>query len=244
MLKKSLVFSFVLKWLCVSLYAQGFDELGSWNILNVGYTLNEKWSLNAEAQLRSLGFYGRFHYYEAKAGATFRLNKQFSVSAFGGTYQTYADLGGNFDRPKINDEERLWLQVNLHNEWGRVFIEHRYRYEARWTLRGYRNRFRYRLQLQIPLNKPRFEPETFFATLSNELFLTDRATYFERNRFFVGLGYQWNKTFTQQIGWLYQFDYFVSDEIGKNFLQITLAFRLKKAEGSTNLPENINNESQ
>ncbi len=42
MLKKSLVFNFVLKWLCVSLYAQGFDELGSWNILNIGYAINEK----------------------------------------------------------------------------------------------------------------------------------------------------------------------------------------------------------
>ncbi len=242
MLKKSLVFNFVLKWLCVSLYAQGFDELGSWNILNIGYAINEKWSLSAEAQLRSLGFYGRFHYYEAKVGANFRLNKQFSVSAFGGTYQTYADLGGNFDKPKINDEERLWLQINLHNEWRRIFIEHRYRYEARFTLQGFRNRYRYRFQLQIPLNTAYFTSKTLFATLSNELFLTDRATYFERNRFFAGAGYQWNPNFTQQIGWLYQFDYFVNDEIGKNFLQITLNVRLKKSEKAFFVP--VNNENQ
>ncbi|MDW8297603.1 MAG: DUF2490 domain-containing protein, partial [Raineya sp.] len=209
-----------------------------------GYAFNSTWSANVEAQLRSLGFYGRFHYYEVKGGITYRLNKQFAFAVFGGTYQTYANLGGNFDRPKINDEERLWFQANLHNEWGRIFVEHRYRYEARWTLRGFRNRFRYRLQLQIPLNKPIFEPKTLFSTISNELFLTDRATYFERNRFFVGLGYQWNSNLTQQIGWLYQFDYFINDEIGKNFLQITLALRFKKAKKIMKLPENINNESQ
>lgn len=233
MLKRFLCSSFLIVNLLFA-YSQGFEELGSWNILNIGYTFKKAWSINIEGQLRSLGFYQRFHYYEIKGGAVYRLNKQFSTSAFIGTYQTYADLGGNFDVPKINDEKRLWFQVNLHNEWDKIFIEHRYRYEARWTLHGYRNRFRYRLQLQVPLNKPNFTAKSLYAIISNEIFLTNKATYFERNRFFVGMGYQWSLQFSQQIGWMYQFDYFTNDEIGKNFLQISLLFNFKKQSYLTN----------
>lgn len=48
-----------------SIFSQKFD-LGSWNILNLKYTINEKWSAFGEAQLRSLKFYNNFHYYEYK----------------------------------------------------------------------------------------------------------------------------------------------------------------------------------
>ena len=43
--------------------AQTFD-MGSWNILNLKYNPNDKWSVFGEAQLRSLKFYSNFHYYE------------------------------------------------------------------------------------------------------------------------------------------------------------------------------------
>ncbi|MFN3315824.1 MAG: DUF2490 domain-containing protein [Raineya sp.] len=221
------------------LQAQGFDELGTWNILNGRYILSENWSVVGEAQLRSLGFYGRYHYYEIKGGAVYRVSPQLTLAGFVGTYQTYADKGGNFDTPKINDEERLWLQATLHNNWKRLQIEHRYRWENRWTLRGYRLRFRYRLQLLLPINSVKLQAQTFYTVTSNELFLTNRATYFERNRFFIGLGYQWNEQINTQVGWLNQFDYFINDEIGKNFFQISLNFtwRSKKMQESKSISE-------
>ena len=212
------------------LEAQNFEELGTWNILNGRYILNEKWSINGEAQLRSLGFYGRYHYYEAKGGAVYRISPQLSLAVFGGTYQTYADGGGSFDTPKVNDEERLWFQATLHNNSKRLQIEHRYRCENRWTLRGFRLRFRYRLQLLLSVNRPILQNNTLYAVVSDELFLTNRATYFERNRFFAGMGYQWNSHITTQMGWLNQFDYFVNDEIGKNFFQVSLNFTWKKKQ--------------
>lgn len=212
----------------VSLKGQNFDELGTWNILNGKYLLNDKWSLSGEAQLRSLGFYGRYHYYELKGGVVYQLSSQFTLATFVGTYQTYADKGGNFDTPKINNEERLWFQATLHNEYKRLQIEHRYRWENRWALTGFLLRFRYRLQLLLPINDEALQAQTFYVLTYDELFLTNRATYFERNRFFAGIGYQWNKNIATQVGWLNQFDYFVNDEIGKNFFQISLNFTWQK----------------
>ena len=45
-----------------------YPDLGSWNIINVKYTVNDKWSLFGEVQVRSLKFYNFFHYHEYKGG--------------------------------------------------------------------------------------------------------------------------------------------------------------------------------
>jgi len=58
-----------------NIQAQSFqNQLGSWNILNIKVTVNNKCSMFLESQLRSLSFYNQFHYYEIKGGATYNLN--------------------------------------------------------------------------------------------------------------------------------------------------------------------------
>ena len=59
--------------------AQNFD-LGSWNILNIKYNQNEKWSFFGEAQLRSLKFYNNFHYYEYKGGINLKVHKNVKLT--------------------------------------------------------------------------------------------------------------------------------------------------------------------
>jgi hypothetical protein len=46
-----------------------------------------------------------------------------------------------------------------------------------------------------------------FASIYAEIFLTNKGQYFERVRFFGGLGYQFSNPFTLQVGWIRQFDY-------------------------------------
>ena len=88
------------------------SSLGSWNILNIKYSLSKKLSFFGEAQIRSLKFYNHFHYYELKGGANYELNPQIRLTLGAGTYQTYRE-GGNFVLPKNNDEIRIWPQVLL-----------------------------------------------------------------------------------------------------------------------------------
>jgi len=71
----------------------------------------------------------------------------------------------------------------------RLKFEYRYRAQQQWTSNGFRNRFRYRLNTILPLKKKKVEPKTFYLNASNEIFYTDRAPYFERNRLFLGGGY-------------------------------------------------------
>ena len=200
------------------LSAQNFD-LGSWNILNIKYNVNENVSFFGEAQLRSLKFYDNFHYYEYKGGINYKIYKNVTLTLGAGTYQTFKE-GGNFVLPKNNDEFRLWPQVILFQKAGKFKIEQRYRAEFRFTSNGYRNRFRYRLGLSYPFGKEKNEYKPYQISVSNEVFFTDNEPYFERNRMLVAFNYKTSKVSTLQIGYLHQFDYKINDETGRDFLQV------------------------
>ncbi len=206
-------------------------ELGSWNILNLKYNVDGKWSVFGEAQLRSLKFYSNFHYYEYKGGVNYKVHKNMKLTLGAGSYQTYKE-GGDFVLPKNNNEFRIWPQVILFQSVSNLKIEQRYRAEFRFTSNGYRNRFRYRLGLSHPFGKERDEYKPFQISVSNEIFFTDKEPYFERNRILLAFNYKPSKATTLQIGYLHQFDYKINDETGRDFLQIGYFFELFKKSSS------------
>jgi hypothetical protein len=192
--------------------------LGSWNILNVKFGLNDQWSVFGEGQIRSLKFYDHFHYYEYKGGINYEFRPQIRFTLGAGSYQTYRE-GGDFLLPKNNDEFRIWPQILLIQKIGSYKIEQRYRLESRFTSKGYRNRYRYRLGLSFPILKSKSD-FSVAINVNNELFFTDKEPYFERNRLMTGLNIHLNKTSGIQVGYLHQFDFKINDEIGRDFFLI------------------------
>ena len=210
-------------------------QVGSWSYLSGKYSISERWSAFGEIQLRSTRFYSNYHYYEYKAGLTFSIDKNFSLSCAGGQYKTFTQ-GGDFLDPIVNNEFRLWQQLSLTQHHSRFKIEHRYRSEERWTINGFRTRYRFRVNLLVPLNKPVVEIGVWYLSASNEIFLVDRGTFFERNRISGLLGYQIKKHLALQVGYLYQFDYKPDNETGIRFLQFGVQFDIKRHEHHERLP--------
>ena len=201
-------------------------DIGSWNILNLKYKVNEKWSLMGESQLRSLKLYSHFHYYEYKVLVNYYLNKNVKFALGGGSYQTYKE-GGNFILPKNNDEFRLSPQLILLQSIGKLKIEQRYRFESRFSSNGYRNRYRYRLGIFYPFGKEKKDGyKPFQLSVSNELFFTDSEPYFERNRLLFTLNFKTSKSSTIQVGYLHQFDYKINDETGKDFIVLGFYYEI------------------
>jgi len=181
--------------LMVVMRKQGFSQytgLGSWNILNVKYNIDARWSVFGEAQLRSLKFYNDFHYHEYKGGVNYKINRNVKLALGAGNYDTYKE-GGNFTLPKNNDEFRIWPQLILDQPLGRFKIEQRYRAEFRFTSSGYRSRYRYRLGISYPFGKEKNGFVPFQLSASNELFFTGKEPYFERNRLQASLNYKASK---------------------------------------------------
>lgn len=201
-----------------SSFAQSSD-IGSWNVFNLKYTLNDKMSVFGETQLRSLKFYDDFHYYEYKGGFNYKALKNLNLTLGAGSYQTFKE-GGNFVTPKNNNEFRIWPQVILTQKIGAFTVEQRYRAEFRYTSNGYRNRYRYRLGLSYPFGKEIKGFKPYQLSVSNELFFTNKEPYFERNRMLLAFNYKPSKATTLQVGYLHQFDYKINDETGRDFLQI------------------------
>lgn len=197
-------------------YSQSFGT-GSWNIVNLKYTIEKKWSVFGEAQLRSLKFYDNFHYYEYKGGINYKPHEKLILTLGAGSYQTYKE-GGDFVLPKNNNEFRIWPQLTLNQSVGQIKIEQRYRAELRFTSNGYRNRFRYRFGMSCPIGKKKNDYKPFQLNLSDEIFFTDKEPYFERNRLLLAFNYKPSKASTLQMGYLYQFDYKINDETGRDFL--------------------------
>ena len=223
------------------IFAQHID-LGSWNILNIKYNLNTKWSVFGEGQLRSLKFYDEFHYYEHKGGISYKLHKNLAVTLGAGSYQTYKE-GGDFIKPKNNNEFRLWPQLVFSQSVYAFKIEQRYRSEFRFTGNGYRNRFRYRLGVLYPFGKEKNNYKPFLVGASNEIFFTNKEPYFERNRLQFSFNYKPSFASTLQLGYLHQFDYKINDETGRDFLQVGFFLELfskKSSQQNNNIEMNDN----
>lgn len=215
----------------ISLFLVTFSALGqkdkvwgSWNSISVQYEFVKNWTFYFETQTRSHAMYNHFNYYEFKGGFSYKISKDFSALIGFGNYGTYdwEDIRGM----KKQDELRLWEQFIINQSISRVKLEHRFRFEQALINQKYRNRFRYRLNVVVPLNSKKVEKNTVFAAGFSELFLTDTPPYFMRHRVYLGLGYQATDFLTIQTGWINQFNYNLSNKGAKNYLMLTLAFKI------------------
>ena len=200
---------------------------GSWVILTAQLPggAAHRWGGYLELQGRSQTLARQFFYYEAKGGVSFDIDPSVTVLVGGGHYST-SDYRALDDGP-LNTEKRLWEQLVLTQYAKRLKLEHRYRIEQRWfTFRddstAFRQRLRYRLNAFYPLNKKTITAGTLFLSAYDELFLNPRGPVFERNRVYGGVGYQLNKHFTAQLGYLYQANFNYSGT-GQVVLQNTMA---------------------
>ena len=199
-------------------------DWGSWTTVNVKKPFNQRWSTYAEFQLRSLSVTDRFYYYELKGGVTYSFLENYSLTLGTGLYNTF-DEGPEFDGYSKQKEFRTWQQFISDQKLSIINIEHRYRIEQRFT-DSYANRFRYRLNVSIPLNKKEISAKALYASVYDEVFFTDKLPHFSRNRFHTGAGYLFNKNITLQMGWLRQVDFLDQRQRRKNYFFTSFSVRL------------------
>ncbi|MXV52737.1 DUF2490 domain-containing protein [Pedobacter sp. HMF7647] len=224
---------FVGMWLLFISQNAYSQKWGTWGIGSVVLPASEKgWGAYMEAQVRTNAVFDEFQYYEVKGGISYDIDKNFTALIGTGRYETYdyRDLG----KGPVIGETRLWEQMTINQFLNRLKFEHRYRIEQRWLNGVYRNRYRYRLNLILPLNNVKLQPKTFFVNAFDEIFLNNKAPRFERNRISAGLGYQATKTWIFQAGWLNQTNFSLTEGIGKNNLMMTVIYRIDRKKQSPN----------
>jgi hypothetical protein len=223
--KVSVAALFLLLLVNISAKAQN-NKTGTFGIATIvlpGDSLH-RWGGYVELQGRGDKLFNQYFYYETKTGISYDITKDFVALVGTGRYST----GDNLEHLTKGTEFRLWEQMTVNQFLYRIKIEHRYRVEQRWINGYYRNRFRYRLNLSIPLNHTRIEPKTWFVSVYEEVFLNNKVPNFERNRAYAALGYQFDKSINVQAGWLNQYNYSSTYAGAKNNLALTFTYRISR----------------
>ena len=120
----------------------------------------------------------------------------------------------------------LYQQLVFSNKlFSRIYVTQRFRYEQRFVQQqDFRTRWRHFFAVNIPLNQNELMPSAFYLSMYNELFINGersigddrKVELFDRNRFYMALGYQLTEKLKFQAGMMRQ----LTDVVGKNQLQI------------------------
>ncbi|MCC3157610.1 DUF2490 domain-containing protein [Hymenobacter sp. 15J16-1T3B] len=188
------------------------DNRHLWLVYNGSFRLAEHWGLYTEAQLRRANFGRAPQQNLVRAAVDYHACKNLMLSG-GYAYQKSFPYG-DFPAASNSPENRLYEQLVLRDEAGRLRLQHRYRLEQRWirwpddATFTYQNRTRYQLRAQLPLFGPELTPRMPYLVASDEVFINFgrhvRSNIFDQNRFYAGFGYAASKFVNLEAGYLNQ----------------------------------------
>ena len=172
------------------------DPLGLWAIYFGNYGLAPRWSLFADAQQR--------HTTEPQnqRQTMLRLGIQRSLTDRSSFLVGAAGIPSQIVGEESKFEFRIFEQFISDHRWGRSYVRHRFRLEQRFLGNELlRQRLRYFVLLNIPLTGPNQAPGVPYLSAYNELFVQGSAKgYWDRNRFFLGLGYSFSPSLRMEFG--------------------------------------------
>jgi hypothetical protein len=202
------------------------DQLGSWYMYFYTAKFKEsKFGIQGDIQYRNNNFIGDLEQLLLRSGLTYNPKNTNVTLTLGVANITTGVFG---DSNETNNENRIYQEVLLPQKVGtRIYLTHRFRYEQRFVEnQDFRTRYRYNLFLNIPVNKTTLSKNAVYVAFYNELFINGeknigsnrRVTVFDRNRFYMGLGYGITDKIKVQTGYMNQ----SLENFSKNQLQFSL----------------------
>jgi hypothetical protein len=187
------------------------QPFGNWVMYFGDNKINKKWGIHSEYQARNYLIPNTLKQTLIRFGVNHYLSPVSVLTGGYGFFYTSPTFNGEGNKTL---ENRIWQQLIMRHRTYNIFLEHRYRLEQRFVNNLttedfiYEDRMRYRLQALIPLYVASPWLRHYFIASYNELFMNLgkqlAGQYFDRNRFYLAMGYQLNPKFNIQIGYLNQ----------------------------------------
>ena len=186
-----------------NLFAQKSD-MGNWFIYFGNQKINNKWNWHNEVQYRNYNFVGDLQQLLLRTGIGYNLTENNNNILLGYAYIHSQNYVANTNEKIATNEHRIYQQFTTRQNFGRLFLQHRYRIEERFVPDDFKMRFRYFLSANVPINNKKMDKNTFYASAYNEIFINSKSPTFDRNRIYGGLGFVINKNLRVETGYMAQ----------------------------------------
>ena len=178
------------------------SEVGNWFLYFGNQKINDRWNFHNEVQYRNYNFAGDLEQLLVRTGIGYNLSENNNNILLGYGFirsEPYIPLT---DEKLVVNEHRIFEQFISKQQFGRVNIQHRYRFEQRFIEENFKMRLRYFLSLNVPINKKTMDKNAIYASAYNEIFINTKAepNIFDRDRIYGGLGYCFNKSLKMEVG--------------------------------------------
>lgn len=201
--KKMKQFLLALLLLPLTVWAQP-SNLGNWFIYLGDKKINNKWNWHHEVQYRDYQLFGDIDQLLLRTGIGYNLTENNNNILLGIAFVHSEPYTAGTDNKTSFKEYRSFQQLITRQIFGRLSLQHRYRFEQRFFVNDFRLRLRYFLSLNYVLHKNPDATRAFYISAYNEIFLHLKKNYFDRNRLYGGFGYKFSKKIRTEIGLMNQ----------------------------------------
>ncbi|QDK80756.1 DUF2490 domain-containing protein [Spirosoma sp. KCTC 42546] len=189
-----------------------------WYTYTGDHKLANRWELHTEYQWRRVELIRAWQQSLARLGLNYKLTDRVKVSGGYTLFVTYPY--GNYPSADAGvpvPEHRIYEDIQLDDQLGRLKLEHRLRLEQRWLGQPsdtnprklasweYQNRIRYQVSATFPLTGPTIDDGEFYLNAFDELFISFgrnvERNVFNQNRISGGLGYQIRDNFKLELNY-------------------------------------------
>lgn len=175
-------------------------DTGNWFLYFGNQKINNRWNWHNEVQYRNYNFAGDLEQLLLRTGIGYNLSENNNNLLLGYAYVHSEPYIAGTDEKLNTNEHRIFQQFISKQQFGRVNIQHRYRFEQRFIGEDFKMRARYFLSLNVPINKKAMDKNAIYASAYNEIFINTEANYFDRDRIYGGVGYCFNKSLKMEVG--------------------------------------------
>lgn len=167
-----------------------------WLNYNNYITLNNRWSINNDVQVRTREWTTHWSQFAIRSGVSYKFNPRLAVAA---GFTWFGNVRYFDDEPVVANEWRPWEEVSYQlNSRKNIFIQ-RLRLEQRFlqqVVNGQktndyekRQRLRYRAEFGIPLPNKKFEIHFGDEVMANINYIADNR-FFDQNRIFAFINFK------------------------------------------------------
>ena len=223
---------------CISiLYSQDFkQDQRIWMAYTGFLKVSNHWSCQVEAQFRMDNQLQQNQQNLFRNGALYDISSSKHLATGYALVTTFNNSLGDYFK-----ENRLWEQFQYYKKWHneKNVMLHRFRLEQRWveqlaivdnnvinSATNYQNRLRYLNRNLFHLYHFKRTDNEMYIVLQDEIFFTlgdnnINRNFIDQNRFFVGLGLNFNNTTRLEVGYL---NHYVTSSIANDFMNHTISF--------------------